>query len=686
MIGGIWLLVAQWIGPWVVEQAYAGRSLPLLNRLMEGRGTTPLSQYLTAWQQLARWGLLVAFGLWGWAALLVVMRTDTFFRRCVGPATPGTLGAIRMWVCMLLLVNVLGERLFTIAWLPPELRQPMGVMTLLHQLPIGLNQFVVSEAGLRVFQGATELFLILGLVGWGTRLVMPLAAICSMVLFGIIREYSFFWHQNLVATYVMFVLSCTPCGDGWSIDRLRRIARDREVPPADRATAGYGWSRYACWVALVLPYVAAGCSKFRNVGWFWWAPQNMRRILYSDTLNPVQFHWTLSLRLAEAPDALFGLLGFVGVWGEALFVLVLVSRLARRVMPILMAGMHMGIIFLQNIVFLDLILLQAIFFDFTSLRTRLGQWYARRWGVVHVLYDGWCPLCRRTVRVLGALDLFCRLELVDFRRLDLSAFNARHGTQVSAEALEHEMVIVRDGRAWAGFAGYRILALTLPVFWPLAPWLFVPGISQLGAAVYRAVARNRFQLLHCDTSCAREPEPERRPPAAVDAPMAPTTSRPRSVVPVAGLVAGLLFCWLLRVEYYPLTAMQMYTGKWWLTTNEIAFDKPFAQLESGQSSEALFRKAVGTLAINARYRPILQGCFQGSAKVARCTRFLQATGVGYNRTVPPGERVVRFVIEHWVCPVQDPAHPRLLDRFTVDVPPPQAQHAAASQDLASMPQ
>ena len=42
--------------------------------------------------------------------------------------------------------------------------------------------------------------------------------------------------------YVLAVLSFTPCGDGWSLDRLRRIARGRSVPAAEHPAAVYGWA------------------------------------------------------------------------------------------------------------------------------------------------------------------------------------------------------------------------------------------------------------------------------------------------------------------------------------------------------------------------------------------------------------------------------------------------------------
>ena len=76
----------------------------------------------------------------------------------------------------------------------------------------------------------TVLLLFLGAIGCFTRMVIPLSALAHFVLLGILIDYSFFWHQNLVPLYLLAVLSFTPCGDGWSVDRLWKLSRGRDVP------------------------------------------------------------------------------------------------------------------------------------------------------------------------------------------------------------------------------------------------------------------------------------------------------------------------------------------------------------------------------------------------------------------------------------------------------------------------
>ena len=382
-------LLALWIGfatllvPPIIESSYRGQSLYVFNRMIRGQATFPVEHYLQIWDAAVTriTKALMAFGLIG-VIMFAITSSRSFFQRYVGPATPGALGAIRMVTCLVLLLTTALEELPSIALLPPEARAPHGLMSFVYALPIGFQRLVGSERGLWMFQLVTEVTFFLGALGWRSRIVIPLGTVCHFLLGGILRDYSYDWHQGWVPLYLMVVLSFTPCGDGWSVDRLRRVFRGLPVPAADRESAVYGWSRYMCWVVIALPYVESGVSKLRHGGLSWWSASNMRYVLQAETLRPREFDWQLSLYLTSAPDFVFNLLGLVTVVGEVAFVLVLVSRRARHILPIAMVAMHTGILLLQRIFFLDLILLQSIFFDWRAIRKRVGRWLAVERGTV----------------------------------------------------------------------------------------------------------------------------------------------------------------------------------------------------------------------------------------------------------------------------------------------------------------
>ncbi|NER79668.1 MAG: hypothetical protein F6K42_08810 [Leptolyngbya sp. SIO1D8] len=310
----------------------------------------------------------------GFAALAWIVSSPWFFRRFVGETTAESLGAIRIITCATLVIMTLWmEDLPSSALLPVEIRRSMGVIDYFYNLP-GFEAFTRSQVSLQLFEWLTALLLIFGTIGLKTRWVLPLGAFCYLILGGILRQYTWFYHTGLLPVYLLAVLSFTPCNDGLSVDRWLKQRRGQPVPVADEPAAIYGWSRYACWVILGVSYVQAGLSKIYFSGFYWWNPENLKAKLLSTTLEPIQTNWEVSLQLVNAPSIFFALLGIVGLYGEIAYGLVLFFRWAQLVMPVLMAAVHVGIWVLQNIVFLDLILIQLIFYDYTTIR----RWLSKR--------------------------------------------------------------------------------------------------------------------------------------------------------------------------------------------------------------------------------------------------------------------------------------------------------------------
>lgn len=117
-----------------------------------------------------------------------------------------------------------------------------------------------------------------------------------------------------------------------------------------------------------------------------------------------------------------------------------------------------------------------------------------------VLYDGACRFCRGQIALLRRLDPCRRL-----------AFTSLHDPSVAVdfpelapEDLQARMYVVdRAGRARGGAEAVRYLSRRLPLLWPLAVPLHVPGSLPLWQALYGLVARNRYRIAgHCtDGSC-----------------------------------------------------------------------------------------------------------------------------------------------------------------------------------------
>src|SRR5437899_3928042 len=128
---GLWILFAKLVVPITIESAYRGQSWSFLNRMISGQATHPVSEYIRDWDRVTIPGLLAVLGFW---LIVLVLGSPAFCKRIVGTATPGSLGVIRMWTCLILLIGVLIEDLSSIALLPPELRRSLGLTKYLYTL------------------------------------------------------------------------------------------------------------------------------------------------------------------------------------------------------------------------------------------------------------------------------------------------------------------------------------------------------------------------------------------------------------------------------------------------------------------------------------------------------------------------------------------------------------------------
>ena len=145
-----------------------------------------------------------------------------------------------------------------------------------------------------------------------------------------------------------------------------------------------------------------------------------------------------------------------------------------------------------------------------------------------VLFDGMCPLCRKSVAILKRLDWLRRLSYHDARDFEHLPESA---VPLEQERMLQEMHLVTPDRkkVYAGFHAFRWIAGRLPLLWAIWPLLFLPGVPWLGRRVYRWVAKNRYNLVPChDGACALPPRPAYRSPVApqpVSDPAARTPSK-----------------------------------------------------------------------------------------------------------------------------------------------------------------
>jgi predicted DCC family thiol-disulfide oxidoreductase YuxK len=113
-----------------------------------------------------------------------------------------------------------------------------------------------------------------------------------------------------------------------------------------------------------------------------------------------------------------------------------------------------------------------------------------------VLFDGNCPLCQRSIRLLKRLDWLKKFHYQNCREIENLP---RCEVPLIPNRLLEQMHLVTPNRkrSFAGFAAFRWLAWRMPLTWGIVPLLYLPGARWLGNKIYSWVARNRYNLVPC---------------------------------------------------------------------------------------------------------------------------------------------------------------------------------------------
>jgi predicted DCC family thiol-disulfide oxidoreductase YuxK len=112
-----------------------------------------------------------------------------------------------------------------------------------------------------------------------------------------------------------------------------------------------------------------------------------------------------------------------------------------------------------------------------------------------VLFDGGCPVCRRTVRTLHRIDWLHRLQFADATDAERRRRFAPGLTE--AQVLVQMYAVDPAGRQFGGFDAVLRIARVIPLMWPILVVGSLPGIRQLGHRLYRMIAANRVRKGRC---------------------------------------------------------------------------------------------------------------------------------------------------------------------------------------------
>lgn len=123
-----------------------------------------------------------------------------------------------------------------------------------------------------------------------------------------------------------------------------------------------------------------------------------------------------------------------------------------------------------------------------------------------VLFDGLCPLCQKIVTRLRRFDWRGRLHFQDAR--DVPNLPRTHPPLDPVKLLDEMHLVTPSGVIYAGYAAFRWMAWRIPLLWPLAPLLYLPGVPWVGRRAYLWVARRRYRLVPCSHGVCQLPRRE----------------------------------------------------------------------------------------------------------------------------------------------------------------------------------
>jgi predicted DCC family thiol-disulfide oxidoreductase YuxK len=108
-----------------------------------------------------------------------------------------------------------------------------------------------------------------------------------------------------------------------------------------------------------------------------------------------------------------------------------------------------------------------------------------------VIFDGHCKLCRAGVLRLQSLDWLGHFRFVSLHEPEIR----EQFPDLTYEMLMAEMfVVTQKGDRKGGAAALRYMSWFIPLMWPLAPFLSIPGTLPIWSFLYKLIAKNRYRF------------------------------------------------------------------------------------------------------------------------------------------------------------------------------------------------
>lgn len=197
--------------------------------------------------------------------LPVMCRLDGYI---FAPGSPRQLASVRIGLCSVLALRLALGPFSQYARAPDALFRPLSFMRVLSGMP--------PVALVVVLQILGALAAILAAAGVRTRVSLPIAWSCGLLLCGVATSLGQVMHNDVLLLLCVAALLPAPTGDAWGWDARHR-------PPAPESGGAYGWPVRLASIIVAGSYLGAGLEKLIHSGPAWAFSENMRWILYASS-------------------------------------------------------------------------------------------------------------------------------------------------------------------------------------------------------------------------------------------------------------------------------------------------------------------------------------------------------------------------------------------------------------------
>ncbi|ASV67468.1 thiol-disulfide oxidoreductase DCC family protein [Cytobacillus kochii] len=109
--------------------------------------------------------------------------------------------------------------------------------------------------------------------------------------------------------------------------------------------------------------------------------------------------------------------------------------------------------------------------------------------VIVVLYDSWCPFCKRSIKKFRKFDCLNRVEFLSFRE---EKYVDEYNLDIEQLKKRMHSIILENNKVEVGIDAINRICKNSPLLWPLVPILTISSYCGIGHKIYDWISSKRL--------------------------------------------------------------------------------------------------------------------------------------------------------------------------------------------------